>query len=95
MAPVPPLGREAAMKLVAEGRIPIAFGTPHPFMAIVEQEGMFRIRALVVDPTATPRITTPEAVAASAKPTGRVFAEAATREGLLAIMKTMEWPRDW
>ena len=105
MSPVPPLGRAQAMKLVAKGKIPFQFGSPHPMVAVVEQDGVFRIRALVVD-EAEANAASEEAQAdgepwmpehhyALGRPTGKVFVEAASRDELLKRMKTMEWPPDW
>ncbi len=105
MAPVAPLGRAAAMKLVARGEFPIWFGSPHPHTAIVEQDGVCRIRQLVVD-AAEARASYEEAMkkheswmpehhAALGKPTGEIYVEAKTRDELLERMKTMEWPKDW
>lgn len=105
MAPVPPLGRMNAMRFVREGRLPFRFGAPHPCAMCLEEDGMFRIRQLVSDPAAERaafekamaegRSFQPENVSALAKPTGTIYAEAKTREGLLAIMETMEWPNHW
>jgi hypothetical protein len=105
MAPVAPLGRKAAMDLVARGRIPLSFGSPHPTVAIVEQDGKLRIRELVVDDAearaageaarAKGEPWMPESYYALGKPTGRIHAEASTREELLETMRTMEWPADW
>jgi len=100
-----PTGRERAMKLVAQGRLPLCMGSPHPCVAILEQDGVFRIRQLVVD-KAEARKAGEEAIAAGrgwmpenyyalGKPTGEVYAEAPTRDALLAKMRTMEWPGHW
>lgn len=93
------------MQLVREGRLPFDFGSPHPFVMCLEQEGMFRIRGLESDAEAEREAMEkalangwswqPENAAALQRPTGRIYAEAGTREGLLAIMETMEWPNEW
>ena len=100
-----PLGRDAAIRFVLTGNLPITFGSPHPHTAIVEQEGVFRIRQLVVDPAeeeasrnaafAKHESWMPENYYALGKPTGVVYVEAPTREALAATMKTMTWPNDW
>ena len=105
MAPMAPLGRKRAMELVAEGRLPIHFGSPHPHVAIVEQDGKLRIRGLLIDEEEAKRDREaafarneswmPENYHALGKPTGRIYAEAPTRERLLEEMKTMKWPEDW
>lgn len=105
MAPVAPLGRDAAIRLVLTGKLPIWFGSPHPHTAIVEQDGVFRIRQLLVDPMeeeasrneafAKQQSWMPENHYSLGKPTGTIHAEAKTREDLVATMKTMSWPNDW
>ena len=105
MAPLPPLGRERALQLVASGTLPILLGSPHPFIAIVEQDGLFRIRQLVIDP-AEAEASRAAALAARTswmaehyyalgKPTGAIHCEAPTREALLDFMRTMPWPAEW
>ncbi len=105
MAPVAPLGRKEAMKLVAAGKLPLYFGSPHQHVAIVGQDGVFRIRALVVDKAeadasfreaqAKGKSWLGEHYAALGKPTGEIYAESPTIDGLLATMETMHWPNDW
>ena len=105
MAPCAPLGRENAMKLVRDDELPITFGSPHPHTAIVEQDGVFRIRQLVVDQEEARRSHEeafgkgagwmPEQYYALGKPTGEIYVEAKTKDELLARMKTMHWPSDW
>ena len=105
MAPAAPLGRERAIQLVAQGRLPIWFGSPHPTMAVVEQDGVFRIRRLVID-EAEARAAGERALAgggswmpenyyALGKPTGPIHAEAPSREALIEQMRTMNWPAGW
>lgn len=105
MAPMAPLGKEAAIKLVTSGKLPVWMGSPHPHVMILEQDGKFRIRGLVVDPDeeraarekslASGRGWMPEQHYGLGKPTGKTFVEAATRDALLAEMKEMAWPADW
>ncbi|HEY2365294.1 MAG TPA: hypothetical protein VGH87_02870 [Polyangiaceae bacterium] len=105
MAPVAPLGRDAAIELVLTGKLPIWFGSPHPHTAIVEQDGVFRIRELVVDPAeadasqkaafAKHESWMPEHYYALGKATGAIHVEAKTRDELVQKMKTMAWPGDW
>lgn len=105
MAPMPPLGRARALQLVAAGSLPIHFGSPHPCAAIVEQDGRFRIRDLVIDPAeadasrsaalAARQSWMPENYYALGKPTGPIHCEAATRDELLEKMQTMPWPAHW
>ncbi len=105
MAPVAPLGRDAAIRLVLTGKLPIGFGSPHPHTAIVEQDGVFRIRQLVVDAADAEASRTdafakheswmPEHYYALGKPTGEIHLEASSRAELAEKMKTMKWPSDW
>lgn len=106
MAPVAPLGREQAIALVERGSFPITFGSPHPTVAIVEQDGKLRIRQLVVDPVAAEAAASaarrsrspswmPEHYYALGAPTGTIYAEASTPAELVATMRTMPWPADW
>lgn len=86
--------------------MPISLGSPHQTAAIVEQDGKFRIRELVVDHSeaeaaadAARRSRTPswmpEHYYALGKPTGQIFIEAATRAELVDVMRTMTWPAHW
>ncbi len=93
------------MLRVREGRLPFDFGSPHPHVRCLEQDGMFRIRQLVEDMEEEMRAAAkaraeglsfqPEHAAAIARPTGEIYAAAKTRDELLAIMETMDWPPDW
>lgn len=105
MAPVPPLGKNHALALLREGKLPFSFGSPHPFVAFVEQDGVFRVRELVVDPaeaSAAARAAMaqghswmPEHHYGLGKPTGQVFLEAPTREALAEKLEAFPWPRNW
>lgn len=106
MAPVAPIGRERAIQLVQEGSLPVSLGSPHPNVLIVQQDGKFRIRELVVDrmeaeaaANAAGRSRSPswmpEHYYALGKPTGTIFAEAASKAELVALMGTMTWPDSW
>lgn len=105
MAPVAPLGKARALAQLAAGRLPVWLGSPHPHVAIVEQDGVFRVRALVVDPEESRRKGRealakgenwmPEHHYALARPTGPIFHEAPTREALAAKLAALDWPDDW
>lgn len=105
MAPLPPVGRERAMQLVASGSLPVWLGSPHPCAMALEQDGAWRIRELVVDAdearasnaeaTAKGRSWLPENYYGLGKPVGEIYAEASSREGLLEAMRTMRWPAHW
>jgi hypothetical protein len=105
MASSLPVGRDRAIQLVSEGTLPISLGSP-PTALVVEQEGKFRIRELVVDRHAVEAAAAasgrarspswmPEHYYALGKPTGTIYAEADTRAELVQIMSTMTWPERW
>ena len=105
MAPVAPLGRERAIQLVKQGKLPIWIGSPHPTVMIVEQEGLLRVRELVIDEAearaASERALArggswmPEQYYALGRPTGTICVEAKTREQLLERLREMPWPESW
>ena len=105
MAPCAPLGRTRAIQLVEQGSLPFSFGSPHPTMMALEQDGRFRIRALVIDndeamaasraALAAGRGWMPEQHYALGKPTGKIVAEGASRAELVELMRTMDWPNNW
>ena len=106
MAPIAPVGRARAIQLVQEGTLPISLGAPHPTVQIVQQDGKFRIRELQIDrdeaeaaASAAKRSRSPswmpEHYYALGKPTGKIFAEAATKPELVELMATMSWPDHW
>lgn len=102
---MPPLGRDRAIELVKQGKLPIWFGSPHPIVAIVEQDSVFRIRGLVIDDAearaageqarARGEPWMPESYYALGKPTGKIYAEALSRDELIEQMRTMSWPTSW
>jgi hypothetical protein len=77
-------------------------GSPHPRAMIVEQEGRFRIRELVIE--RAPAAAAPRARSVSwmpdhhytlGRPAGEIYAEAPTRAALVEQMRTMLWPEHW
>ena len=103
MAPLPPIGRDAAIKMVEDGELPFSFGSPHPHVMVLEQDGKFRIRQLIVD-TAGAKYQAararspswmPEHHYALGQPTGEIYAEAASARELIEVMRTMDWPHNW
>jgi hypothetical protein len=105
MAPVAPLGKNHVLALLRAGKLPFSFGSPHPFVAVLEQDGVFRVRELVVDSgeaeaaaraaMAERGVWMPEQYYALGKPTGRVFIEAPTRDALAEKLEAYPWPREW
>ncbi|WP_164018534.1 hypothetical protein [Pyxidicoccus trucidator] len=105
MAPVAPLGKNRVLALLRAGALPFSFGSPHPFVAVLEQDGVFRVRELIVEPAEAEAAAKaamaergcwmPEQYYALGKPTGRVFLEAPTRDALAERLETYQWPREW
>ena len=105
MAPVAPLGKNRALALVRAGKLPFACGSPHPAVCVLEQEGRYRVRELVIDPAEASRAMTaslaaghgwtPEQHYALGQPTGRVFLEARTLEELAEAIEAYAWPQEW
>lgn len=105
MAPMPPIGRARAIQLVRDGRLPLSFGSPHPTVGILLQDGVYRIRDLVVDDAEAQASSAramargeswmPEHYYGLGKPTGAIHAEAPSIELLVAAMQTMPWPDNW
>jgi len=72
---------------------------------ILEQDGQFRIRDLVIDEreaklesdraAAKGMNWTPEQHYDLGKPTGVIHVEAKTREALIATITAMDWPANW
>ncbi|MBP6629967.1 MAG: hypothetical protein KBG28_17425 [Kofleriaceae bacterium] len=97
-------GKQDAIAQVEGGAFPIWLGQGRPQAAIIEEDGRFRIRAVVVDPQAvaaasTPRTRTPSWMpvhqVARGWPGGEIFAEAASREELVEVIRAMPWPPGW
>jgi len=105
MAPMPPLGKNGVLALLRKGTLPFSFGSPHPRVGVVEQDGVFRVRELVIDPAEAEAARKaamarggswmPEQYYGLGKPTGRVFIEAPTREALAEKIAAYSWPPEW
>ncbi|MDQ3367711.1 MAG: hypothetical protein M3680_19995 [Myxococcota bacterium] len=94
------------MQLVAEEPLPISLGNAHPRVMVVEQDGLFRIREIVVDRDAAQAAASassrtrspswmPEHYYTLGRPTGTIFAEARSRAELVEVMRTMTWHETW
>lgn len=94
------------MQLVAEGALPFSFGSPHPTVMAVEQDGVFRLRELVVDKDAVEMAVAsarrnrspswmPEHYYSMGQPTGTIYAEGRTRSELCEAIRTITWPAHW
>lgn len=101
-----PIGRDAAIKRVLDGELPFVLGAPRSAVMVLEQEGVLRIRELVVDPVkaaAAPQQSArarspswmPEHHFAQGRPTGKIYAEATSPAELAEQIRTMPWPSDW
>lgn len=105
MAPVAPLGRDATIARIRRGPLPFAFGSPHPCVMALEQDGVFRVRALVIDPDearaasqgalANHQPWMPEHYYALGKPVGEIYAQATSRKELAARLSAIDWPAHW
>jgi hypothetical protein len=101
MAPLAPMGKKRLLALLAEHGPPVDFGSPHPHVAVVAQDGVFRVRALVVDPADVEKARAaggsfmPEHYYALGKPTGTIHLEAPTLEELKTKIEVFAWPNDW
>ena len=105
MAPVAPLGKKGLIKLVQKGPLPVWFGSPHPHHAVVEQDGVFRLRALMIDQAeamadserarAAGHGWMPENYYALGKPVGPIVLEAPSLKQLIAKLDAHPWPADW
>src|SRR5689334_12133558 len=105
MAPSPPIGKQGALARIRARQLPVLLGSPHPTVMILEQDGMFRIRGLVIDPAeaeasrqqamARRQSWLPEDLYVLGKPTGEVHLEATSQEEFLSQVQTMDWPRHW
>jgi hypothetical protein len=106
VAPVPPLGKQGLLALLKQGKLPVTFGSPHPHHAVVEQDGVFRLRKLEIDQAEAEADRErsmrqsgswmPEHYYALGKPTGPVVLEAPTLNALMQqIAGHADWPADW
>jgi hypothetical protein len=105
MSSTNPVGRAHAIQLVTKSDLPIQLGSTRKVM-VVEQDKVFRIREVVIDQAeitaatnAAGRTRSPSWMPthhyALGRPTGEILAEAASREELIEVMRTMPWPEDW
>lgn len=105
MAPVAPVGRARALAALRAGELPLFMGSPHPFLALLEEDGVVRIRELVVDPAEAEAARaaalaagggwTPEQQHALGKPTGEIHLQASTRDELASLLELIDWPGHW
>lgn len=105
MSPMAPSGKTRVLDALNRNAIPFWFGAPHPFVSLVKQDGVFRVRELVVDAAEAKSASEkaladgtgwmPENHAALAKPTGKILIEAPTREAMAKKLEAYKWPADW
>jgi hypothetical protein len=105
MAPVAPLGKKGLIKLIQKGPLPVWFGSPHPHHAVIEQDGVFRLRKLEIDQEEARRDSEraraageswmPEHYYALGKPVGAIVLEAPSLKALLGKIEAHPWPDDW
>jgi len=105
VAPLAPLGKQGLLKLIKQRGLPLAFGSPHPCVVVIEQERVFRVRELVVDPDeasaagkaalSAGKNWRPEDYYRLGKPTGKIHLEAKTLDALVAKIERFSWPKHW
>lgn len=105
MAPLAPTGRSRALELLRKGELPISLGSPHPSAVILQQDGLYRLRALVIDEAraqaeserahAQGEPWMPEHYYALGEPTGRVHAEAAELSEFIRQVEALDWRGEW
>lgn len=105
MAPLPPLGRAHVIERIARGGLPFRFGSPHPSVMVLEEDGRFRLRELVISREearaaaeaahARQDSFMPEDLYELGRPTGRIYADAASRLELIELLRTIDWPESW
>lgn len=89
--------------MIEDGELPFSFGSPHPHVMALQQDGKFRIRELVVDAGAAKYQSArarspswmPEHHYVLGQPTGEIHVEAASARELVELMKRMDWPDNW
>lgn len=106
MAPLPPFGKSQVLQWL-RGRAggPLWFGSPHPCVCVVKQDGVWRLRELALEPDVLRRASEdalkhgrpfmPEHAADLQTPTGKIHLEAPTREALAVLVEGYTWPRQW
>lgn len=105
MAPMASLGKKRALEILAERGPPLAIGSPHPCVAIVQQDGMYRLRDLVID-EAEARAARDDAMKSGhgfmpenyfglGRPLGKIHVEAKTLEDFRQKLEAFSWPKHW
>src|SRR6185436_10612144 len=105
MAPMPPLGKKRLLELLDDGRRDVTFGSPHQCTWAGEQDGVFRVRELVVDRAEEKAVIAaaikaghgymPENHYALGRPTGKIYLEAKTLAELKQLIEAFDWPKHW
>jgi hypothetical protein len=100
MAPRPLESKEQFLKRLrsAKGKLPIGFGQHHFSHAVVEEDGVFRVRRLVLPKEKADAylkqhgMFMPEHAEMLSEPTGEIVHEAATLEELIKKLEAGRWP---
>lgn len=72
---------------------PVRFGSPHPTHAVVKEDGVFRVRQLVLSKAkadaylAEHKMFMPEHAAEISDPVGKIELEAPTLDGLISLLQ--------
>jgi hypothetical protein len=100
------MGKQGLIRMLKQARLPVTFGSPHPHMGVAVQDGVFRLRKLVINQEkaradseaarAARRSWQPEHYYALGEPIGEVTLEAPTLNELIAKIEAYEpWPANW
>jgi hypothetical protein len=100
------MGKQGLIRQLQNGNVPFTFGSPHPHMGVAEQDGVFRLRKLVINQQkamadslaarAAGRSWQPEHYYGLGEPIGEVMLEAPTLKELIAKIEAYEpWPQNW
>lgn len=106
MPPLVPRAPESKPRFIARLRAqaatlaqrPVGLGSAHHSHAVVEEDGVFRVRRLVLPGEKvegyrqTHRTFMPEHAEMLSEPTGEIVLEAPTLEGLLSRLEAVRWP---
>lgn len=105
MAPMPRMGKQRVLELLAERGPPLRFGSPHPCVAIVHEDGVYRLRDLVIDEAEAHAMQAdavknrtgfmPEHYYGLGKPTGKIHLEAPTLQAFREKLEAFAWPQHW
>ncbi len=110
MAPRAPTGRPkliAMLRASAEPFVPIGIGNPSLLVAVVREDGVWRLRRLEHSAEGFAEVVERQRSAGRAlfpehldtlsvrRPSGEVLAEAADLDAFIAALDGLDWPANW